>query len=58
MTTPPRKLVKTTLYFPVNVHRELKIEAAQRNMTLTEVLIEALERRAFFIKNTPEEPKP
>ncbi len=45
-TNPP---VKTTLYFPRDVHHSLKVEAAERRMTITAIIIEALENRTFMV---------
>lgn len=37
--------IRTTLYFSRAQHRALKLEAAERGVTMTQVLIEALQAR-------------
>jgi hypothetical protein len=54
MPIQAKKLVKTTLYFPEEIHRALRVEAAKRNTTMTEILLEALEQRPYLIRDTPE----
>lgn len=35
-------MVKTTLYFPDNIHQELKLNSAKTGKTITALIIEAL----------------
>jgi hypothetical protein len=42
---------KTTIYLPPGVHRALKIEAAQRQKTMSEIILEALLQRNFLVKS-------
>jgi len=41
----PVPLAKLTIYVPPEVHRALKVEAAERGMTMGEVIIDALQTR-------------
>lgn len=45
----PRRTAKTTpttVYLSPSEHRQIKIEAAERDMTITEIVVEALKLRA------------
>lgn len=47
-------LAKLTVYVPQEIHRALKVEAAQRGMTMGEVIEDALRTRMRLL-NHPEE---
>jgi hypothetical protein len=37
------KLKRTTIFLPEELHKKLKIEAAKREVTMTEIIIESIE---------------
>jgi len=43
---------KTTLYLPEELHSEVKIEAAKRRITMTKLIIQAIEHELERLKNT------
>ena len=45
---------KTTIYLTPSEHQSLKIEAAQRGMTMSEIIIEALKGRLMFFERKGE----
>ena len=38
------KLKRTTIFLPEELHKKLKIEAAKREATMTEIIIEAIDK--------------
>jgi hypothetical protein len=53
------ELVKVTILLPADVHRALKIQAAERRTTLGDLVLEALSTRITFLPRAlrkPEEP--
>jgi hypothetical protein len=46
----PTELVKLTVYVTEAMRAELKVEAAQRRMTISAVIIEALMQRQWITK--------
>lgn len=38
------KLKRTTIYLPESLHKKLKIEAAKKNTSMTDIIIETLEK--------------
>lgn len=43
------ELAKLTVYVPPEIHRALKIEAAERGMTMGEVIVDALYSRVRLL---------
>jgi len=41
---PKNNLKRTTIYLPEDLHRELKIKAANQKTTMTDLIIEAIEK--------------
>lgn len=39
-----QKHKRTTIFLPEELHKKLKIEAARREVTMTEIIIEAVEK--------------
>lgn len=46
---PRPPTIMTTVYFPPEMHRRLKIEAAERGLTMSEILIESYIGRSHLI---------
>ena len=42
---------KTTLYFPEQLHSEIKIEAAKRRIPMTKLIIQAIEHELERLNN-------
>ncbi|NRB11589.1 MAG: hypothetical protein HRU35_08320 [Rickettsiaceae bacterium] len=38
------QLKRTTIYLPVGIHKKLKLEAANRDTSMTEIIIESIEK--------------
>jgi hypothetical protein len=47
--TRPLLVKKVTVLMPADVHRSLKIEAAERTMTIGDIVVEALSSRISFL---------
>lgn len=43
-------MIKTTLYFPDELHTSLKVEAASQKITMTELIVEILEGRDMLTR--------
>ena len=48
---------KTTLYLPEELHAEVKIEAARRRISMTKLVIQAIERELHSPSNKNENKK-
>ena len=48
---------KTTLYLPEELHAEVKIEAARRRVSMTKLIIQAIERELHSPSNKNENKK-
>lgn len=49
---------KVTVVIPADVHRALKIEAAERGKTIGELVVEALSMRVTFMPRALRKPAP
>lgn len=46
--------VVTTIQLPTKLHKQLKIEAINRGITMSDIIVEAFERRAALIQRESE----
>ena len=53
----PNEPTKVTIVIPRYAKRSLKEEAARRDMTMGEIILEALHRRVMFFESNPPEVK-
>lgn len=45
--------IATTIYLPPEVHKALKVEAAEQGTTMSKIIIEALATRAQMLPRSP-----
>ena len=53
----PEDAVKVSFYFPKAIHRRLKIEAAERGVTMSMLVIEAIENLVTWLPSPSPEQK-
>lgn len=45
--------IATTIYLPPEVHKALKVEAAEHGTTMSKIILEALETRTQMLPRSP-----
>ena len=54
---PEGSKTRVTIYIPEEAHKAIKMEAAQRGMSMSDVIMEALQSRVIVLRHPEDEKK-